>query len=505
MLPNLARLVLETDTKRGIDDTVAPVTGSRAKQARRLNFIPNAKLTDLNPDLKGYILNMIIGNHERIGDACQGVLDFCDSHSVACNDETWRQACKVLHLYDKGLRNEMLEHVSLRRTGESMVPPHPWRAAFRILCNELKYDLKVNEQWMATMGRRPSQRKMDLMLDLLLNSFWITRYRTGPLVFMLERMGAMPGRTDHYRRLDKRLRDAVETQNVVEVRNMLNTDADVNDVYNMETVLISASAKGHIAVVNVLLTAPDIDVNQVDFFHATALTYASVKGHVAVVKALLGKGADPNMQDNDGEAALAYASRHGKVAVINALLDRGASINMQDIVGETALSMASWYNKVDAVVTLLQRGALIDLATKKGYTPLMQAIAHGVAHDSVKGHAVVNVLLNNGADVDAVTKKGGTALMLACLSGNVANVNALLAKRADVNMADREGKTALMYAIRSGNGQGSVEIVQLLLTVQNIDVNRVNNAGDTALMIARRNDQVDIVRVLLTAPGIRVT
>lgn len=107
-----------------------------------------------------------------------------------------------------------------------------------------------------------------------------------------------------------------------------------------------ASANGHNAVVQVLLTSPNIDVNIRDSGGSTPLHWASDNNHVSTVQILLGAGADINMEDivsitlcsldpscsantwlQNGRTALSQASELGRVDVVRALLDRNLNVN----------------------------------------------------------------------------------------------------------------------------------------------------------------------------------
>ena len=410
MLPSLARLVLETETKRGIDDADAPETPGRAKQARTRNIIPAATLTDLDRELHNLIVAKILDRDGSVHSACKGVLNFCASHRMACDEETWRLACGALHLHDVNLRNQMLR---IQHSGVFVMPPKPWAAAFRMLCIDLKRSHHLPKLWLETMGGRPSKRAKNMLLDRL-----DVTMPNGPLVTLLRLMGAEPGRTGEYRQLDARLRDAVANQNLDEVRRMLKTDADVNNLWHDETVLMSASHGGHLAVVNVLLAA-GAEVDKMSFDGMTALMKASRLGHVDIIKALLDNGANVNMVDKSGNTALMFASWMGHIAVVNELLAKGANVNVVNDIGWTALMKASDYGHAAVVKELLEASDIrVNMADKFGNTALIKASTNG-------RDKVVKMLLDGGADVNVVNNNRQTALMLADNYGHAA-VAALL-------------------------------------------------------------------------------
>jgi ankyrin repeat protein len=70
----------------------------------------------------------------------------------------------------------------------------------------------------------------------------------------------------------------------------------------------------------------------------TALMTASMDGHTATVQALIGAGADSNLEDKGGSTALMWASIWGHTAIVRALIGLGVDVNLQDEVSGCACS-----------------------------------------------------------------------------------------------------------------------------------------------------------------------
>ncbi|RAP78730.1 ankyrin repeat domain-containing protein [Paenibacillus montanisoli] len=91
------------------------------------------------------------------------------------------------------------------------------------------------------------------------------------------------------------------------------------------TALIPASDRGHVEVVNELLTHSDIDVNHINNLHWTALLEAVILGngrekHQKIVQLLVDHEADVHIADKDGVTPLAHAKRRGYSEIEQILL-----------------------------------------------------------------------------------------------------------------------------------------------------------------------------------------
>jgi hypothetical protein len=148
------------------------------------------------------------------------------------------------------------------------------------------------------------------------------------------------------------------------------------------------------------------------------LLEAADKRDLAQVQALLDKGADVNVQANNGLTALMVAARRGDSAMVEALLARGADVNVKTEEGETALMRAARGAYATIVQLLLGGGADVNVQIEEGETALMYAVRGGDA-------AIVQLLLDRGADVSTVNRLGQTALMLAAERGHAEIVRLL--------------------------------------------------------------------------------
>ncbi|KAF3403072.1 Serine/threonine-protein phosphatase 6 regulatory ankyrin repeat subunit C [Talaromyces pinophilus] len=324
------------------------------------------------------------------------------------------------------------------------------------------------------------------------------------------------------------------------------------------TALSLAAARGHVAVVQLLLSRDDVDVNSVDHWGRTPLSWASAAGqdavvgllishknikvnlsddqgrtplfwavvneHEGVMLELLRENADITTTDGSGATALHVASRRGHEDLSRHLLEHGASIEAKDKYGRTALHEAALYGRELVVQLLLSKGANVAVVDTGGDTVLHRAagnrdptIARRLLDDDRGVSAIVELVLEHRSDLIYETDNlGGTALHRAASSGRVAVTKLLLAKGVRINGTDYQGRTALDLA----EEENETEIVRLLeesgadkRIIQRQSVTRGtrdapvqlhDNPTDThneqkPLELASRNGDVRTVRRLLDA------
>jgi uncharacterized protein len=95
------------------------------------------------------------------------------------------------------------------------------------------------------------------------------------------------------------------------------------------TALIPAAERGHVAVVEELLTRTDVDVNHINNLGWTALLEAIVLSdggprHQQIVQLLVNHGADVNIADKKGVTPLQHARDRGYEAIERILAQAGA-------------------------------------------------------------------------------------------------------------------------------------------------------------------------------------
>jgi len=95
------------------------------------------------------------------------------------------------------------------------------------------------------------------------------------------------------------------------------------------TALIPAAERGHVAIVEELLTRTDVDVNHINNLGWTALLEAIVLSdggprHQQIVRLLIDHGADLTIADKDGVTPLQHARQRGFTEIERTLIQAGA-------------------------------------------------------------------------------------------------------------------------------------------------------------------------------------
>uniref|UniRef100_A0A1Y1NIQ2 Uncharacterized protein n=1 Tax=Photinus pyralis TaxID=7054 RepID=A0A1Y1NIQ2_PHOPY len=220
-----------------------------------------------------------------------------------------------------------------------------------------------------------------------------------------------------------------------------------------------------------------VHVDNPDNSGKTALHWAAIKGHLSVVNILLSYSADPNAADFNGMTILHYLSMRsdGDAEIIAALLERGADVSKRDKKYRTVLHYAYYYsthklstqflnNRIpldDLLAVDVGGNSILHFAAYKGDEDIVQQlIALGVDVNitdafqtplhcaSQEGHLdVVKCLYFNNADLKIVNISGISPLMVAVLNNKIDVVKFLLSKSVFISQTDRMGRTALYHAI----------------------------------------------------------
>ncbi len=199
-----------------------------------------------------------------------------------------------------------------------------------------------------------------------------------------------------------------------------------------------------------------------------------------IIKLFLQRGANVNIQDEEGWTALHNACRWCDLDAVQVLVEAGAAVNARDMHKLTPLYHAAECNKIDVIKYLLSKGASLASVMGQLTTPLHQAIrnGHGEAAD---------LLITAKADINALDDLGATALCLACELGEyrLEMIKLLVNRKANVNLPNKFGDSPLIHACRAG----SLPMAQLLIE-SGAEVKFCDKRGVSALEYMEKNKKV---------------
>lgn len=266
-----------------------------------------------------------------------------------------------------------------------------------------------------------------------------------------------------------------------------------DDDGHVGTPLQWAAAKGHLAVVDLLL-ARGANVNapapESCDMGGTAVQLASAGGHTAVTERLLGAGADVNAPYSE------YAGAALRAAALELLLTAGnlgsTAGGFDDRGWKGALSAAAEMNKSEVVTRLLSMMPPNDV-----HEGVFVALRNAVENHHT---ALVRQLLEFHPDVDdyepsSYMERLTTMLQVAAENDDLEILQMLIAGNAHVNLNPSEGFR--QTALQSASEHGSLEAVELLLNAGA----EVNVTGSTAppLLLAIRHGHKQVSERLLRA------
>lgn len=162
---------------------------------------------------------------------------------------------------------------------------------------------------------------------------------------------------------------AAKLNNKFEVASLLKRGISPNltEPQRGESVLMLAVRENSMGVLQVLLSAPGINLDLRAKNGDTALMIAAFKKNKPAVEALLVKGAQVN---NDGWTALHYAAAAGETEIVELLVKKSAEVDATSPNMTTPLMMAAGSGNIYTVKALLDSGADLNLANEQGLTAI---------------------------------------------------------------------------------------------------------------------------------------
>jgi ankyrin repeat protein len=231
---------------------------------------------------------------------------------------------------------------------------------------------------------------------------YASKRRRASIVELLRGLGAREGG----------LQEAANADDVGRVYELLAEGADIDAPGLGGTSLHVAAAKGHLAVVRILLDA-GADIEAVaEPNGARPLHAAAMNDYASVARFLIERGASVEARDNEGRTPLLVAARFGNAGAAAALLSGGADPLSEDgIYGGGPIHYAALAGDIEVATLLLSRGLDINArSSHDGWAPLHFAAKHG-------HRDMIQFLIENGADINLEDDLGATPLHYAHHAG----------------------------------------------------------------------------------------
>ncbi|CAK7205081.1 hypothetical protein SEUCBS139899_007846 [Sporothrix eucalyptigena] len=292
------------------------------------------------------------------------------------------------------------------------------------------------------------------------------------------------------------------------IRLLLQAGAPVNAFDNSKmTALHWAARRGHINILEVLLSQPDIDLaitgdSDMNAIHSAA--QSTSRNAVEATAMLMAAGVSAHKPDADGWLPLHLAAAANNVDLMEFLLSRDANgINARANNGSTVLHAA--YKMCEAMIWLIDHDFDVDVESSDGRTPLMGAAKSGI-------DASVGLLLAFGANTDMLDRLNRSALHYAVDARSEVISNMLLdANPAVLFQLDSTGTSILYTAITRGMTKFSLKLLDEFEKYakehkMQDEMVRVLDAAASAtdrspVILAARRVEADIVERILKLGG----
>ncbi|CAL4064062.1 unnamed protein product, partial [Meganyctiphanes norvegica] len=296
----------------------------------------------------------------------------------------------------------------------------------------------------------------------------------------------------------KRLFIAARMGDINKVNQLLESGVSPNNWtdWQAKSALIAAEERHRTEVVMKLI-ASKADVNHQDHNGDTALHSAVWRFDTDVTKALLEAGAKPDTINSRGFTPLKYASfaSNYHAHAVKIFIDAGANPNLQDEFGQAAMHFAVDQNKFEVVKVLLAAQADPHLKTNWGVSPIDIAVDEN-------NTAILDLINTSTNSSKPQTSPGFLRLDLAARqlyevarSGNLTRVDQLLYQGVSPDAyKDWQGSTCLILAAAKGH----TEVVRKLIDA-GADVNYKDHHDSTPLHVSVQSHETNMTQMLINA------
>eukprot|EP01080_Neovahlkampfia_damariscottae_P000072 gene72-4321_t len=263
-----------------------------------------------------------------------------------------------------------------------------------------------------------------------------------------------------------------------------------------ETPLAVASQYGHFDIVK-LLIASKLDINQElkgDKFKKTPLHHSVMNGHFEISKYLLLNGFDPNSVDTSNNSVVHYAAAFGYADILNLLSLAGGAINVVSDWSTSPLSVSLIKGHLKTSNIILKDPTVdVNFVDNENKTMLHQLLEKKEGNFD---RQIKYLIDEKKAKTDILTVDGTSILHVLSSSVHEKDVDiakVLIKNGMDVNHTDNHGMSSFLLACDAGN----IPLIQFYLQQKKIDVFQSNSDNQNFLHLIHKNlNQKDIKEVL---------
>lgn len=214
-------------------------------------------------------------------------------------------------------------------------------------------------------------------------------------------------------------------------------------------------------------------------------------------KKALEKGADIDVQDEDGNSALILAAKADSVDLVSLLVQSGADILVRNKKQQTALIAAQSDLKTIIIASnkpikpvfelLLFAARDLPIEAKNQYAKEAIFFSHG-------DYRVVDYVLNLGVDPNIRLDEQGNTLLTKFTFTSPEQIRSILAQGTDPNLRNNNGETPLMRLVSTRFTPP--EVIEILLTA-GAQIDATDKIGRSVLFTVIENKNAAIAKVLV--------
>jgi ankyrin repeat protein len=177
--------------------------------------------------------------------------------------------------------------------------------------------------------------------------------------------------------LELPINEAVRTNDIPQLKALLDAGADVNNRDNLGgTPLHVAAVLGYTQAAELLIMR-GAKIDAEDVRGLRPVHAAAWSDNNETLELLISKGADINARDKDGVTPLHAAALAGSTEAVTLLIARGADVNAKNDKAMTPLHAAVLAGDKETIALLIEAGADAGLKNGNGLTPMQMASQYG--------------------------------------------------------------------------------------------------------------------------------